>query len=207
VRRDAERFEEAHLFRVPAVEVDSSAVQLQDLCDEEAELAIAENRDGSAAGDSHLVKDLTGGGDWFGENGVEEGNSRRNFVEVLLGKGEKFSEGSGMADNAKDRPVRAMTPQASCTEIAFSTRKIDFPDDFLSEPARVIAGDDFADELVAWCSGESVISALEVEVSRANAGVEQANEGITSGASGWRDVFDGNNSAFEVDRDHECFPR
>lgn len=157
-------------------------MQLQDLGDEEAEFAIAENGHGSADGYAHLVEDFAGGGKRFGEDGVEGRYLRRYFVEVLFGEGEKFSERSRMADNAEDGAVQAVPPEAFCAKITISAGEIDFPNHFFPKPPDVITGGDFSYKLVAGRSGEAVVSTLELEIGRADAGVEETDEGIAGGA-------------------------
>ena len=50
--------------------VDLDAVGEEDLADEEAEFAIAQDGDVAAFGDFELFEDFAGGGDGFGEDGL-----------------------------------------------------------------------------------------------------------------------------------------
>src|SRR5207249_8139519 len=76
----------------------------------------------------------------------------------------------------EDGPMRAVPPQILLAPLAHAAIEVDLADDPPAQQILVIRLDDFADELVSRCTGEAVVSALQLQIGVADSGEEHADE-------------------------------
>ena len=184
----AEAFGDGDLFRMAAEEMDLGTADLEDLSDEEAEFAIAEDGDSFAFQLAELLLDFAGGGDGFSEDGFFVREGGRDGEEVRFGEGEIFGEGARVLDDAEDGAGGAVAAEALRASRAVAAGKVDFADDAAADPGGGVGLLDDADELVAGATGEAVVAAEEFEIGVADAGEDDADQGMAFGAAGLFDV-------------------
>jgi threonine synthase len=176
---DAGLARNVELVRMAAVEADGGSVDVQHLGDEQAELAVAQNRNRRARRNRRLVEDFAGGGEGFDENGVMRGYGGGDGMKVAVGQSKELGKSPGVAEDAKDGAVGAMAAESAATPIAEVAVQVDFSGDPFSPQGRRVGFDHFANELVTGPAAKAVVTAKQLEISVADAGSEQANEGVT----------------------------
>ena len=207
LRLDAGSGGDGQLFGMAAELMDWVAVGVEDHGDEQAEFAIAQNGDGLACGNGHLVEDLTGGGEGFEEDGAVGGDVVGEYVEIALGKGEEFGEGSGVVDDSQDGAVWAVASEAFAAPFAVRAGQVDFAGDALAGEGWSIGFDHFGDEFVAGSSGEAVVAALQFEIGIADAGHEEAEEGEPLGAGRDGQGAGGDCAILQMNCEHALYNR
>src|SRR5690242_13385928 len=100
-------------------------MRIQNLRDEQPELAIAEDRHLGTWRDFDLVENLAGSGKRFDENRALRRDRCGNFTQVDFRQRQKFSESARMFHNAEDSAFGTMAAQPTTTPIAALTGEID----------------------------------------------------------------------------------
>lgn len=194
----AAAFDDGEFFRVAPEVVDGEAMGEQDLADEQAEFAVAEDGDLGAFRDAELLEDFAGGGDGFGEDGDVIGEGPGDFEEVFHREGEEFGEGAGMFDDAEYGAAGAVAAETAAAPGAAAAGEVDLTDDTFADP---LGGSLFhdADELVAGDAGEAVVAGEEFEIGITDAGGGHTDESAAAGDGG---LADGDGAGFDVGGDH-----
>jgi len=95
-----------------------------------------------------------------------------------------------MLDDAEDGTGGTVAAETLRASFAVTAGEVDFSDDAAANPGGGFGFFDDSDELVAGASGEAVVAAEEFEVSVADAGEGDADEGLAFGAAGTAGGFD-----------------
>ena len=194
---------DAQLLFVPSELMHCGAVHMQDLADQQAEFAVAQNGYRSAARNPDLIEDLAGRGNRFGEDRVFVRNGTRarhaDCPRAESGIHEKRRDASQFPST---RPMRAMPAKSAPAPIAVAASQVDFAHDAASAQLGIRAFHHFANKLVARRSAEAIIAALKFQVGIADASVNQPNQreavrNFRTCALANRDV-----PTFEMNREH-----
>lgn len=185
-----EAFGYGDLFGVAAEEMDLRPADLEDLGDEEAELAVTKNGDPFALQLAELLLDFAGGGDGFAKDGLFVGEGSRDGEEVHFREGQPLGEGAGVLDDAEDGAGGTVAAETLGARGAVAAGEVDFADDAAADPRRGIGFLDDADELVAGAADETVVAAEEFEIGVADAGEGDADQRMIFGAAGAAGGFD-----------------
>ena len=127
-------------------------------------------------------------------------------MEIAEGKGQEFAKRPRVVDNTQHAAYGTMPAEAASAPFALAARQVDLAGDADAQPLRVFTGDDFAHELVSGCSGESIVTALQFEVSGADSCGEHSNTSETQGDTGQGSVTNIDALRLEVNLKH-CFKR
>ena len=193
---------DAELLAMASEVVDARAVAVQDLCDEQAEFAVAEHGYAGITGDADLIENLAGGGERLGEDGALSGESGGHDVQIRFGQRQEFAESSRMLHDAEDGAGGAMAAESACAPLAAAAGKVDLTDDALADERGVLGFHHFTDKFMAGNAAEAVVAALEFEVGVADAARKQANEREAFGTRRARSIAHGDDARGEMDRSH-----
>jgi hypothetical protein len=167
-RLDAATCQDRELGRVSTHGQDPRAGILEHLGDEQAELAVAEHETSRARLERHLLEDLEGGGEGFGEDGALVRHVVGHLVEVAGGNPYPLREGAVRALDSHHAAGRAVPGKTSRARRAAAAREVDLADDAATAPAFGAVLHD-ADELVPQHAAEAHVALHQLEVGVAHA--------------------------------------
>ena len=182
--------------------MDLESIGAQSLGDQKTEFAIAQYGDLRATRDFHLIQNLACGRERLDKDGLLAGDAPRYAMQVFERKREELAERSGMFDDSKDGPLRAMTAETAAAPVAFAARQIDLADHALVNPFRQVCIHYFADEFVTGSPAESVVAALQLEIGVTDSAVDQANGRKSFRASRRRLGAHRYHTILQTDREH-----
>jgi hypothetical protein len=192
------------LLFVSPIEMDPFPPRIQNLCDEESQLAVAQDGDIGIIWNRGLVENLAGGCEGLDEHSFFRRDGIRKDVKIHFRKSQQLPECAGMANNAEHSPLRAMAPESFSAPFALTAGEIDFPNNTAPDKTWRIGLDDFTDEFVSRRSAKPVVSPLKFQVRVADAGTQQADQRKSRGSRRLPRVSDGYPALLEMDRKHAC---
>src|ERR1019366_4279008 len=182
--------------------VDLVAVDLQDLCDEQPQLAVTQDGHRGATRDPHLVENLARRGERLGENSSLRGDRIGYNVQVRFGQREEFAKRAGVTHNPEHGARGAMPPEAAPAPRTVAARKIDLADHALADQVLRIGRNNLTYEFMAGHARKSVIAALEFEIGVADACLNEADQGEAFGAFGWGRLPEFNSALIQLEGEH-----
>ena len=140
---------------MPTELVHLEAVGVQNLGDQQAQLAVAQDRYLRRAGNMDLIEDFAGGGQRLDEDRDLGGDRIGDHVQIAFGQREKFLECAGMFDDSENRAMRAMAAAGlACTNRNAPQDRLISPTTRRPIRSRGVGLDDLAHEFVAGDAGE-----------------------------------------------------
>jgi hypothetical protein len=168
---------------------------------EQAQLAVPEHDAIGAGLDAHLLEDLEGRGEGFGEDGELVGHARGHGVEIRDRHAHELGEGAVGAQDAHHVAAGTVSPQAGRAERAAAAREVDLAHDALADERRR-ALDDRSDELVSEHAAEAEVALHDLEIGVADPRQRDAHDRGLGVRLRERDVAYGSAVSVEHERTH-----
>ncbi len=160
---------------------DGAADVAENLGDEEAEAAVAEDGDPFLPVELDLLLNLAGGGERFDENGLIVIDGFGDGMKIGGGKAEQLGEGAAVIENADDRAVAAVGGEAGLAEIAAAADDVDLAGDALADEILIGGVENVGDEFMTEDAAEIHVAFADFEIGGADAGAADAQEGVAFG--------------------------
>lgn len=192
----------AKFFGMAAELVHVVSIGVQNLSDQQPELAIAQNGDRRTARQVCLIQDLASRRQRFDEDSLLNRQAFRNDVQIAFGKREKFPKCSWMLYDAQHGPLRAVASQAAPAPAALAAAQVDFADHPAAHQVRIACFNHLADKLMSRRSGEPVVPALQLQIGIADTAAQQAYHREAFWPAGTRYAADVDTTLFQMNRAH-----
>mmetsp|Transcript_21704 Transcript_21704/g.67978 ORF Transcript_21704/g.67978 Transcript_21704/m.67978 type:complete len:242 (+) Transcript_21704:450-1175(+) len=168
----------------------------EDLGDEEAEFAVADDRDAVRLADDALFDDAERGGERFGEGGVLRRHAVGDDVQVRRGKRQPLRVAPVLAEDPEDAPTRAVIPPsrpAPRARLAVPTGQVDLAHYPLLRQRLVPCGGFFAhpDEFVTHDPREPHVALHDLQVRVADPRDQDADQSLPGTRPGDRALLHG----------------
>jgi hypothetical protein len=177
-------------------------VRKQNLRNQQAELAIPENRYSFARRNRNLIENFACRRDRLSEHGVLGSHAIWHEVQVFLRQSEEFLKSAGVRYDSQHASRRAVTPNTPAAGFAPSAGEIDLAHDAPANPAWVAGRDHLADELMPGRSVEPIIPALQLQIGVADPTANQPDQRKTLRANRFRDFPYLYHSVLQVNAQH-----
>ena len=136
---------------------------VQDLSHEQTQLSVTEHRDLRVSRQAKPVPESRMPQQAAPQTLRPRRKPCRNNVQVGFRQCQKLTKCAGMPDDAQNLARWTVPAKTALAPIATPAREIDFSNNATSNKARIVRCDNFSDEFVPGSTGESVVTAKQVQ--------------------------------------------
>ena len=178
------------------------AHRLQCLRDEQSEFTVAQHGHIRAFRNPYLFKDLACCSKRLDKYRLFRRHRIWNDVEIRFGKSQKFPECARVANNTQHGALRAVPAKSFPAPVAPAARKVDLAGHTPPNKLGGICFNDLTDEFVPWCSAETIVAALQLDIGLTDPSTQEPDQCKTRRTRWFPRISNSDSTVLKVDRKH-----